>query len=103
MIDNKQNPWTKAAIKRAINAAMECGLIIVGVRPDGTVLTEMPSGLRSLDPDPRRSGPRLRDARELLIDDDELPAFDKPVDRRATSASKPRDARKRLRDEGHDV
>lgn len=33
---------TQKAIERAIRAAQACGLKIIGVRPDGTVLTEPP-------------------------------------------------------------
>jgi hypothetical protein len=36
----KQNPYTQRAIERAIKAALGAGLRVVGVRPDGTVLTE---------------------------------------------------------------
>lgn len=62
----RQNPYTQRAIARAIKAAMAAGLKVVGVRPDGTVLTEM----RDNEPtasDARLTGqPKLRDAREKL-------------------------------------
>lgn len=63
----RQNPYTQAAITRAIKAAMKAGLLVTGVRPDGTVLTESPR-----NPPPRDFGgltapPKLRDAREKLL------------------------------------
>ena len=38
---NRQNPYTQAAITRAIKAAMAAGLKVTAVRPDGTVLTRI--------------------------------------------------------------
>jgi hypothetical protein len=35
----KRNPYTQRQIERAIKAAMACGLKVVAVRPDGTVIT----------------------------------------------------------------
>jgi hypothetical protein len=60
----KINPFTRAAITRAIKAAQAAGLKIVGVRPDGTVLTEAsneaPVSGRLTEPH------KARDAREKL-------------------------------------
>lgn len=36
----RRNPYSERAIRRAIKAALAAGLRVVGVRPDGTVLTE---------------------------------------------------------------
>ena len=61
---SRQNPYTKRAIKRTIEAALSAGLKVIGVRPDGTVLTEDKSvavaGTALTDL------PKLRDAREKL-------------------------------------
>lgn len=65
--DIRRNPYTQRAIERAIRAALCAGLRVVGVRPDGTVLTDMPTA-PSISP--LTDGPALRDARELLDDDD---------------------------------
>lgn len=47
----KEAPYTQAAITRAIKAALKAGLIVTGVKPDGTVLTAMPStGLAQKEP-----------------------------------------------------
>jgi hypothetical protein len=51
-------------IERAIKAALAAGLRVVGVRPDGTVLTEDRIGATTNGH--LTTGPRLRDARELL-------------------------------------
>lgn len=37
---------TKAQIKRAIQAAQSAGLYVIGIRPDGTVLTSTEKPLR---------------------------------------------------------
>jgi hypothetical protein len=37
---SRANPYTQRAIERAIKAALSVGLKVVGVRPDGTVLTD---------------------------------------------------------------
>jgi hypothetical protein len=62
----RQNPYTQRMIERAIKAAMSAGLAVVGVRPDGTVLTES----RENRPAPGAGGltasPKPRDAREKL-------------------------------------
>lgn len=60
---NRQNPYTQRAIERAIRAAMAVGLRVVGVQPDGTVLTEIPG---KAVPTPLTAKPGLRDAREKL-------------------------------------
>jgi hypothetical protein len=63
---SRQNPYTQRAIERAIRAALAAGLRVIGVQPDGTVLTQ-PAENR---PAPARADltakPRLRDAREKL-------------------------------------
>jgi len=56
-----KNPYTQRMIERAIKAALATGLRVVGVRPDGTVLTDDKSTNAALT-----NGPRLRDAREKL-------------------------------------
>lgn len=60
---SRQNPYTQRAIERAIRAAMAAGLRVVGVQPDGTVLTENP-GKPANSPLTAKAG--LRDAREKL-------------------------------------
>ncbi len=62
----RQNPYTQRAIERAIKAALGAGLRVVGVRPDGTVLT---ASRENPETDPRAAltgRPALRDAREKL-------------------------------------
>ncbi|MEY9885560.1 hypothetical protein ABIA43_007094 [Bradyrhizobium sp. USDA 328] len=57
------NPPTQRAIERAIRAALSAGLKVVGVRPDGTVLTETTGKPR----EENLTGlPKARDAREKL-------------------------------------
>ena len=64
----RQNPSTQRAIERTIKAALAGGLKVVGVRPDGTVLTDgrenrvVVTGPGLTDP------PKLRDSREKLGD-----------------------------------
>lgn len=62
----RQNPYTQRMIERAIKAAMSAGLVVTGVRPDGTVLTES----RENRPAPGSIGltapSKPRDAREKL-------------------------------------
>lgn len=60
----KSNPFTQRAIERAIKAAQGCGLKVIGVKPDGTVLTgenSIVSAARALTPENKP-----RDAREKL-------------------------------------
>ena len=61
-----ENPYTKRAIKRRIEAALAAGLMVVAVQPDGTILLgerEKAAG----DPVLRLTDrPKLRDAREKL-------------------------------------
>jgi hypothetical protein len=62
----RQTPYTQAAITRTIKAALNAGLLVIGVRPDGTVLTETvgngpPPSIQHLT-----ALPKLRDAREKL-------------------------------------
>lgn len=70
MITGRRNPYTQRAIERAIKAAMSAGLRVVGVKPDGTVLTdgkETYTDIAGVAPHPTLTGkPRLRDAREKL-------------------------------------
>ena len=56
-VDVKRNPYTQRQIERAIKAAMACGLRVVGVRPDGTVLTE--AGTASV-PEPKLVDARVK-------------------------------------------
>ena len=63
---NRQNPYTQRAIERAIKAALGAGLRVVGVRPDGTVLTEASENAPARLTAPLTGQPRLRDAREKL-------------------------------------
>lgn len=60
---NRQNPYTQRQIERAIRAALATGLRVIGVRPDGTVLTEMPESTPNFSAARR---PGLRDARDKL-------------------------------------
>lgn len=58
--------YTQRAIERRIKAARAAGLRVVGIHPDGTVLTEerdnaLPSNTPALT-----DRPKLRDAREKL-------------------------------------
>jgi hypothetical protein len=39
----KPLPFTQASVRRAIRAAQSAGLRVVGIRPDGTVLTQSTS------------------------------------------------------------
>ncbi|WP_407152242.1 hypothetical protein [Bradyrhizobium sp. ORS 86] len=61
---NRANPYTQRMIERAIKAARACGLQVVGVKPDGTVLTAEKSP--PLAETSLTNGPPLRDAREKL-------------------------------------
>jgi hypothetical protein len=63
---NRQNPYTQAAITRAIKAALASGLAVTAVRPDGTVLTEMQEKRLSTAPPPLTLPQKPRDAREKL-------------------------------------
>ncbi len=63
----RQNPWTRAAIERAIKAALAAGLDVTGVRPDGTVLTEKRDNCAPLVPGTLTPQPQLRDARQRLL------------------------------------
>ncbi|WP_299718729.1 hypothetical protein [Tardiphaga sp.] len=44
---NKPNAVSQAMITRAMKAALKAGLIVTGVKPDGTVLTAMPGSVRA--------------------------------------------------------
>jgi hypothetical protein len=61
---SKTNPYTQRQYERIIKAALRCGLKVVGVKPDGTVLTEdyvVITGSPGLTP-----AQKPRDAREKL-------------------------------------
>jgi hypothetical protein len=60
------NPYTQRQIERAIKAALSAGLKVIGVRPDGTVLTGEPDYRLTIDHPPLTDRPKLRDAREKL-------------------------------------
>jgi hypothetical protein len=62
----RQNPYTQRMIERAIKAAMSAGLVVTGVRPDGTVLTESRENRATAGSTGLTGQPRLRDAREKL-------------------------------------
>jgi hypothetical protein len=62
----RENPYTQRAIERAIKAALASGLRVVGVRPDGTVLTETREDGPAGPDNPLTGRSRLRDAREKL-------------------------------------
>lgn len=62
----RQNPYTQRAIERAIKAALAAGLRVVGVRPDGTVLTASRDNPEPAPPVTLTGRPSLRDAREKL-------------------------------------
>jgi hypothetical protein len=62
-----QNPYTQKAIERRMKAALAVGLRVVGVTPDGTVLTEeRNSSVTTITVVPLTDRPKLRDAREKL-------------------------------------
>ena len=63
---NRQNPYTQAAITRAIKAALASGLAVMAVRPDGTVLTEMQEKRSSTAPPTLTLQQKPRDVREKL-------------------------------------
>jgi hypothetical protein len=63
---SRENPYTQRAIQRAIKAALSAGLRVVGVRPDGTVLTEARDSYPVVPVNPLTGQPKLRDAREKL-------------------------------------
>jgi hypothetical protein len=61
-----ENPYTKRAIRRRIEAALAAGLRVVALQPDGTIVTEDREN-RPRDLASRLTGrPKLRDAREKL-------------------------------------
>lgn len=57
---SRQNPYTQRAIERAIKAAMAAGLRVIGVRADGTVLTELRDNALGRAVPPLTADPRLR-------------------------------------------
>jgi hypothetical protein len=60
------NPYTQKSIERRMKAAIAVGLRVVGVTPDGTVLTEERNSSVTITAVPLTDGPKLRDAREKL-------------------------------------
>ena len=60
----RQNPYTLRQIERAVKAAQRCGLRVVGVKADGTVLTE--ENCASQAPVALTAQAKPRDAREKL-------------------------------------
>jgi hypothetical protein len=61
------NPYTQKSIERRMKAALAVGLRVVGVTPDGTVLTEeRNSSVTTITVVPLTDRPKLRDAREKL-------------------------------------
>jgi beta-phosphoglucomutase-like phosphatase (HAD superfamily) len=63
---SRQNPYTKRAIERTIKAALSAGLKVIGVRPDGTVLTDGRDKSVAVAGTALTDLPKLRDAREKL-------------------------------------
>jgi hypothetical protein len=61
---DRKNPYTQRAIERAIRAAVAAGLRVIGVQPNGTVLTEARENPTSGNQAALTSKPPLRDARE---------------------------------------
>jgi hypothetical protein len=61
-----ENPYTKRALKRRIEAALAAGLRVVAVQPDGTIVTEDRENTSGAAVSRLTGQPRLRDARELL-------------------------------------
>jgi hypothetical protein len=74
MSEIRGNPYTQRAIKGRIKAALEAGLKVVAILPDGTVCTEDRPVTVLLMGETAAAGPalrlthqpKLRDARELL-------------------------------------
>ena len=62
----RQNPYTQRMIERTIRAALSCGLHVVGIRPDGTVLTDEQDKATTTTGSLLTAKPKLRDAREKL-------------------------------------
>ena len=62
----RQNPYTKRAIRRAIEAALAAGLRVTGILPDGTVLTDGRENPAASAQSTLTGKPKLRDAREKL-------------------------------------
>jgi hypothetical protein len=62
----RENPYTKRALRRRIEAALASGLKVVGVAPDFTVLTEDRDNASNVVNARLTGQPKLRDARELL-------------------------------------
>jgi hypothetical protein len=61
-----ENPYTKRAIKRRIEAALAAGLRVVAVQADGTIVTEDRDNFAKVANARLTGQPKLRDARELL-------------------------------------
>jgi hypothetical protein len=60
-------PYTKRSIERRIRAALAAGLKVVGVKPDGTVMTEDRDNAPGATVAHLTGQPKLRDAREKLL------------------------------------
>jgi hypothetical protein len=52
-------PFTQASIRRAVRAARQVGLLVTGIRPDGTLIVQdgdkAPAGVHN-DPPPGQNG-----------------------------------------------
>jgi hypothetical protein len=57
-------PFSKANIRRRIEALKEAGLVVTGITADGTLLTAVDRAERDDADDPLTAVPKLRDARE---------------------------------------
>ena len=66
MAHPRENPHTKRAIERRIKAALAAGLKVIGVAPDGTILTEVRENAYGAGVARLTDQPKARDARELL-------------------------------------
>jgi hypothetical protein len=66
MTSAHENPYTKRALKRRIEAALAAGLRVVAVQPDGTIVTEDRDNASNIVNARLTGQPKLRDARELL-------------------------------------
>jgi hypothetical protein len=54
----RQLPFTKARLRRAIEAAREAGLRVTGIRPDGTLI---------VDDNPRASEKPVAEEHEVVL------------------------------------
>jgi hypothetical protein len=60
----KALPFTQLALRRAIKAAQQEGLRVVGIRPDGTVLVDDGEGDRPFVASPNATPSKWEDAKQ---------------------------------------